>query len=127
MLQEFIITFTYEAGIKASIIKQTYLEAYKECKSLSKENDLVFIKETMRILLDIKEGSKTCAEKFMLSGYSNFDKFMEDLIDCDLDEELLSTSFPTSVKPEGPFRKVSIDLEDRDTEENKKNNQEQDI
>jgi hypothetical protein len=126
MIQDFLETFIYESGIKASIVKQTYREAYKECRHLNKENDLNFIRETMEIILDMKE-SKTCAEKFIVSKYKSFDKFIEDLIDCDLNEDVLSTGFAVSDKPEiGPNAKpVTIGLDDE--EENKENKKQQDL
>jgi hypothetical protein len=129
MVQDFLETFVYESGIKASIIKQVYKDAYNESKFLNKENDLSFIKETMETILDITEGSKTCAEKFILSKYISFDKYVEDLIDCDLTEDLMSTSFSPSVKPEvGPDAKVlDVGPSDEDTEENKENKKQQEL
>lgn len=128
MLQDFLETFVYESGIKASIVKQAYKDAYKECKHLNKENDLNFIRETMETILDMKE-SKTCAEKFMTSKYTNFEKYIEDLIDCPLDEDVLSTGFAISDKPEvGPNAKpLDIGPSDEDTDENKENKKQQEL
>lgn len=128
-MYNFLSSFIYETGFKASEVKKAYVQAYNECKHLAKENDLDYIKETMEVILDIGD-RKTCAERFMKSGYTSFEKFVEELIDEDIQltqEDVLSTGFAIGTIPEvGPeAQPITIGLDGED--ENKKNERDRDI
>ena len=100
-MKSFIESFILENGFPASIVKKTYIAAYKESKQLSKENDLNFIKETMEILLEINNNN--CAYRFLESNFINFNEFINNLFDEEINitkEELLSTNFTPDQKPQ---------------------------
>lgn len=115
----------YEWGCKASVINKTYLDCKKEAKFLGQETNLDFIKEMMFDILC--ENNKLCAEKFIESKQVNFQEFLVLLLDEELiDEDVLSTGFAPSQKPEGgpKAKPVTIGLDDED--ENEKNKKQQD-
>ena len=125
-MKNFIESFIYNYGIKASLVKQAYREAYRECKFVSKENDLDFIKETMVEILECE--FKPCSHMFIESNELSFPIFLESLIDENIEltqEELLSTNFSSDQKPQSGGEKNNHKLKvsmlgfDDSEEENK--------
>lgn len=126
-MKNFIELFILENGFPASIVKKTYITAYKESKQLAKENDLNFIKETMEILLEINNNN--CAYRFLESNFLNFNEFINSLFDEDTiitKEELLSTNFTPDQKPQNggeknnhKFKVSMLGFDNSDEEENK--------
>jgi len=126
-MKNFLESFIYNYGIKASIVIQTYKEAYRECKFVSKENDLNFLKETMIEILECE--FKPCSHVFIESREPSFPKFLESLIDEDIEltqEELLSTNFTPDQKPQNGGEKNNhklkvsmLGFDDSEEEENK--------
>jgi hypothetical protein len=126
-MNRYLETIIYNWGIKASVVNKTYLECKKEASYLGQENNIPYIREMMYDILC--EDKKLCTDRFIESKCESFQKFIEDLIDeevIEIEEDVVSTGFATSVKPEvGPEAKpLTIGLDDED--ENKKNQRQQD-
>jgi len=93
-----------EWGIKYSEIKKIYDIALEESKSFCKENDLLFIKEVMKELL---QPNDNFTKNFIKSEHKDFDKFYNSLFD----EDTVSTDFAPNLRPQGNLHTVYTDEE----------------
>jgi len=93
--------FVYKTGKPISQVKQIVEKAIKEAQILGLENDDLFIESTTASLLDMNEEEYTeCIrelnKRFLDSNYNSFNDFMESLVS----EEMVSTGFEVSERPE---------------------------
>jgi len=97
-----------QSGISKNEITNIYHKAINEAKYLGKEHDEDFILSIVKSLSgldeeDINQTIKNLNTKFLESGYTDFDKFLEDTwdkIEEDAIQGIVSTDFPPSVRPE---------------------------
>jgi hypothetical protein len=115
-------------AIKAGISKSEIIEIYKksiiEAKSLGKQNDKEFILEIIKSFVGLEENDKNNSiinlnNKFIHSGYADFNTFLEDLW---LNEDIVSTDFSPDVRPEhmlGHAITLTTNIEDDDEDKDK--------
>lgn len=114
MSNNFLKSFVYFYGIKASKVNKVYKEVLDQAYSLGQENSLDFVSETMKVLIDADPA--LCTKHFVESDFNNFDDFIESLFD----ETLISTNFSPSERPETYTHKqksVTLDFLDDEEEE----------
>jgi len=119
MSNNFLEDCILEWGIKASIINKTYKEALYEANHFNKKHDLSYIKECMSIILD--RGHSLFVDKFIESKHYNLKKFIEELYDEPVSEEIMSTDFAPDSKPQGGH-KYYTDMELVVSDENQDEN-----
>lgn len=111
--------FVYKTGKPISEVKQIVEKAIKEAQILGLENDDLFIESTTASLLDMNEEEYTeCIrelnKRFLESNYNSFNDFMESLVS----EEMVSTGFAVSERPE-TLQKSEPKKKKKDDEEEK--------
>lgn len=114
------------SGIHISKIKEAYETALQEASFIGVKSEK-FIYETMEEILDMNE--KSLSSRYSESGIKDFDQFLESLLDeKEISEDLMSTNFAPSQKPEGGSEKgnhkvatydngVEVELSDEEKEE----------
>lgn len=103
-IENFLEEYVFNTGIRLSEARKIYKQAILESKSFQKEDDLDFIKKIMN---NLNSNKSLFIENFMKSKFKNLSEF----IDYILDEEIMSTGFSASVKPEH-----SLDVKNKDEE-----------
>lgn len=121
-----------QAGISQKEIVQIYFNAINEAETLGKENDDNFILDIIKTFIGLNEESikDTIAnlnKKFLESGYTDFNQFLEDTWTSTAPiggvGTVVSTDFPPSVRPEhmlGHSVKVGGNKDDEEAEEKDK-------
>lgn len=110
--------FVYKTGKPLSEIKQVVDKALKEANLLGLENDDLFVESTVATLLDMDEAEyseciRDLNRKFVESKFDSFDDFIESLVS----EEMVSTGFAPSDRPENLVKPEPKKKKKEDNEE----------
>jgi hypothetical protein len=120
--KNFLEDCVLEWGISVSKINEAYIQAYNEAAYFYKHLDKQYIKDTMSIILERE--NKLFIDNFMKCNHYDLKKFIEELYDSEICEEIVSTDFPSSQRPEKFNHNMSVtglDIEISDEEQNKNN------
>ena len=123
-----------QAGLSKDQIYDIYNNAVQEAKSLGKENDISFVLEIIKSFSGLDEEDvnitiKKLNARFLESGYTDFDKFIEDVWTSTapiggVSTGIKSTDFPSAVRPEhnlGHAIKFPSEEDDEKDEKKKEN------
>jgi hypothetical protein len=114
-----------QAGLSKNEINNYYDKAVNEAKYLGKHHDDDYVLSIVRTLVgldeeDINQTVKNINTKFIESGYSDFNKFLEDVWEeTSATSGIVSTDFPPEDRPEhklGHAVKFPPDVEDKKEE-----------
>jgi len=123
-----------QAGLSQYEIQDIYKNAVDEAKSLGKQNDDAFVMDIIKSFSGLDEQDinitiKKLNSRFIESGYTDFDKFLEDAWTSTAgigssNVGVQSTDFPPDVRPEHKLghavKMPGTDLDDEDEEDEKK-------
>ena len=120
-MNHFLLDRVLEWGIKASEVNKAYKDADYEASHFGKENDSEYIQETMSTILDRED--KLFVDNFIKSKELNLSKFIEDLFDEPIIEDMMSTDFASNQRPEdGGHKFYTHGIEDIVSDENQDEN-----